>query len=574
MNNDPIATVRIDSAGFDNDYTGQGKAFVRIKLQDGKSVATVYEKNNAVSIFFEECFRHLTNKFSGDERRFTLREFVASRYALTPDAVDKEAVVRNVRLVHSGSFKVSLADVIKTPAQADNAACLHQDPAGFKRSLTAISINAQVGKLLSDANKRYAEKLSEQIPVPGNADAQKDPQVNHGSVKPLSPQHSPPQLNLLFNGLGVGFDTPGPGFGKLVCASPYTEQIMHASKSDLTMAAGLASGISHLAAHEDYKDIFPKDVIIQMAQASKCLVDELHRRAILDGLKSVENFFSGLKDGLPSESAFKFMPSNFEKVKAFFGDGNEVRDFVSKIEQEKGVINGSNIELVIEVFEALVAASEERLIPADLTPCPVLGIIYVKAEEFLAATTHAELFGEIPKLPQSLHPKFGLTDTRDGKDKQELADLTYDKRLRDELTERKKDTFIKSIESLSLTVQHRVRSLNAEIHLLSEALMAPVEEFQRYATGVSVPNLSTEDRREEFDHFSALSRLVSHVGELFGTIQEAKRVTKEDLASVNETLALIERLNRAPRTADVSWEQEPLIADFVSVVRSMLPPAS
>ena len=87
----PMSINRISEVNFEEGFTGNGKVFIEVQKQaDNSEKLVVYEANNALTAFFSNLFRIRS-------KTFTARECAANIQGGSPEKIDKEKLVQNIK---------------------------------------------------------------------------------------------------------------------------------------------------------------------------------------------------------------------------------------------------------------------------------------------------------------------------------------------------------------------------------------------------------------------------------------------------------------------------------------------
>ena len=157
----PIGNHRISEVNFEEGFTGNGKVFIEVQKQaDNSEKLVVYEANNALTAFFSNLFRIRS-------KTFTAREWAANLQGGTPEKIDKEKLVQNIKQAASKNWIESAPQILnklvadkKLDAPDDDVKnCIRDIPLG--KAACAIEIEASLRELqkrfLSGGNKSQSE---------------------------------------------------------------------------------------------------------------------------------------------------------------------------------------------------------------------------------------------------------------------------------------------------------------------------------------------------------------------------------------------------------------------------------
>lgn len=86
-----ILKSKISDIQFADDFTGNGKIFVEVSVEQGKEKMVVYEKSG-LSAFFTDVFRDRS-------KTFTLREWAHRKLGDLPETFDKERLTQNIKQI-------------------------------------------------------------------------------------------------------------------------------------------------------------------------------------------------------------------------------------------------------------------------------------------------------------------------------------------------------------------------------------------------------------------------------------------------------------------------------------------
>lgn len=87
----PASANRISEVNFEEGFTGSGKVFIEVQKQaDNSEKLVIYEANNVFTAFFLNYFRN-------PSKTFTAREWAANLQAATPEKIDKDKLIQNIK---------------------------------------------------------------------------------------------------------------------------------------------------------------------------------------------------------------------------------------------------------------------------------------------------------------------------------------------------------------------------------------------------------------------------------------------------------------------------------------------
>lgn len=159
----PMSINRISEVNFEEGFTGNGKVFIEVQKQaDNSEKLVVYEANNALTAFFLNYFRN-------PSKTFTAREWAANIQGGSPEKIDKEKLVQNIKQAASKNCIESAPEILnKLVAEKKLDApdtevknCIRDIPLG--KAACAIEIEASLKALQKKSMPSWVGKSNEAI---------------------------------------------------------------------------------------------------------------------------------------------------------------------------------------------------------------------------------------------------------------------------------------------------------------------------------------------------------------------------------------------------------------------------
>jgi hypothetical protein len=159
----PMSINRISEVNFEEGFTGNGKVFIEVQKQaDNSEKLVVYEANNALTAFFLNYFRN-------PSKTFTAREWAANIQGGSPEKIDKEKLVQNIKQAASKNCIESAPEILnKLVAEKKLDApdtevknCIRDIPLG--KAACAIEIEASLKALQKKSMSSWVGKSNEEI---------------------------------------------------------------------------------------------------------------------------------------------------------------------------------------------------------------------------------------------------------------------------------------------------------------------------------------------------------------------------------------------------------------------------
>jgi hypothetical protein len=159
----PMSINRISEVNFEEGFTGKGKVFIEVQKQaDNSEKLVIYEANNALTAFFSNLFRIRS-------KTFTAREWAANLQGGTPEKIDKDKLVQNIKQAASKNCIESAPEILnKLVAEKKLDApdtevknCIRDIPLG--KAACAIEIEASLKALQKKSMSSWVGKSNEEI---------------------------------------------------------------------------------------------------------------------------------------------------------------------------------------------------------------------------------------------------------------------------------------------------------------------------------------------------------------------------------------------------------------------------
>jgi hypothetical protein len=159
----PMSINRISEVNFEEGFTGNGKVFIEVQKQaDNSEKLVIYEANNALTAFFSNLFRIRS-------KTFTAREWAANIQGGSPEKIDKEKLVQNIKQAASKNCIESAPEILnKLVAEKKLDApdtevknCIRDIPLG--KAACAIEIEASLKALQKKSMSSWVGKSNEEI---------------------------------------------------------------------------------------------------------------------------------------------------------------------------------------------------------------------------------------------------------------------------------------------------------------------------------------------------------------------------------------------------------------------------
>jgi hypothetical protein len=159
----PMSINRISEVNFEEGFTGNGKVFIEVQKQaDNSEKLVIYEANNALTAFFSNYFRN-------PSKTFTAREWAANIQGGSPEKIDKEKLIQNIKQAASKNCIESAPEILnKLVAEKKLDApdtevknCIRDIPLG--KAACAIEIEASLKALQKKSMPSWVGKSNEEI---------------------------------------------------------------------------------------------------------------------------------------------------------------------------------------------------------------------------------------------------------------------------------------------------------------------------------------------------------------------------------------------------------------------------
>ena len=159
----PMSINRISEVNFEEGFTGNGKVFIEVQKQaDNSEKLVIYEANNALTAFFSNLFRIRS-------KTFTAREWAANIQGGSPEKIDREKLVQNIKQAASKNCIESAPEILnKLVAEKKLDApdtevknCIRDIPLG--KAACAIEIEASLRALQKKSMSSWVGKSNEEI---------------------------------------------------------------------------------------------------------------------------------------------------------------------------------------------------------------------------------------------------------------------------------------------------------------------------------------------------------------------------------------------------------------------------
>lgn len=159
----PMSINRISEVNFEEGFTGDGKVFIEVQKQaDNSEKLVIYEANNALTAFFSNLFRIRS-------KTFTAREWAANIQGGSPEKIDREKLVQNIKQAASKNCIESAPEILnKLVAEKKLDApdtevknCIRDIPLG--KAACAIEIEASLRALQKKSMSSWVGKSNEEI---------------------------------------------------------------------------------------------------------------------------------------------------------------------------------------------------------------------------------------------------------------------------------------------------------------------------------------------------------------------------------------------------------------------------
>jgi hypothetical protein len=159
----PMSINRISEVNFEEGFTGNGKVFIEVQKQaDNSEKLVIYEANNALTAFFSNLFRIRS-------KTFTAREWAANIQGGSPEKIDREKLVQNIKQAASKNCIESAPEILnKLVAEKKLDApdtevknCIRDIPLG--KAACAIEIEASLKALQKKSMSSWVGKSNEEI---------------------------------------------------------------------------------------------------------------------------------------------------------------------------------------------------------------------------------------------------------------------------------------------------------------------------------------------------------------------------------------------------------------------------
>jgi hypothetical protein len=159
----PMSINRISEVNFEEGFTGNGKVFIEVQKQaDNSEKLVIYEANNALTAFFSNLFRIRS-------KTFTAREWAANIQGGSPEKIDREKLVQNIKQAASKNCIESAPEILnKLVAEKKLDApdtevknCIRDIPLG--KAACAIEIEASLKALQKKSMPSWVGKSNEEI---------------------------------------------------------------------------------------------------------------------------------------------------------------------------------------------------------------------------------------------------------------------------------------------------------------------------------------------------------------------------------------------------------------------------
>jgi hypothetical protein len=159
----PMSINRISEVNFEEGFTGNGKVFIEVQKQaDNSEKLVIYEANNALTAFFSNLFRIRS-------KTFTAREWAANIQGGSPEKIDREKLLQNIKQAASKNCIESAPEILnKLVAEKKLDApdtevknCIRDIPLG--KAACAIEIEASLRALQKKSMSSWVGKSNEEI---------------------------------------------------------------------------------------------------------------------------------------------------------------------------------------------------------------------------------------------------------------------------------------------------------------------------------------------------------------------------------------------------------------------------
>jgi hypothetical protein len=159
----PMSINRISEVNFEEGFTGKGKVFIEVQKQaDNSEKLVIYEANNALTAFFSNLFRIRS-------KTFTAREWAANIQGGSPEKIDREKLLQNIKQAASKNCIESAPEILnKLVAEKKLDApdtevknCIRDIPLG--KAACAIEIEASLRALQKKSMSSWVGKSNEEI---------------------------------------------------------------------------------------------------------------------------------------------------------------------------------------------------------------------------------------------------------------------------------------------------------------------------------------------------------------------------------------------------------------------------
>jgi hypothetical protein len=159
----PMSINRISEVNFEEGFTGDGKVFIEVQKQaDNSEKLVIYEANNALTAFFSNLFRIRS-------KTFTAREWAANIQGGSPEKIDREKLLQNIKQAASKNCIESAPEILnKLVAEKKLDApdtevknCIRDIPLG--KAACAIEIEASLRALQKKSMSSWVGKSNEEI---------------------------------------------------------------------------------------------------------------------------------------------------------------------------------------------------------------------------------------------------------------------------------------------------------------------------------------------------------------------------------------------------------------------------
>jgi hypothetical protein len=159
----PMSINRISEVNFEEGFTGNGKVFIEVQKQaDNSEKLVIYEANNALTAFFSNLFRIRS-------KTFTAREWAANIQGGSPEKIDREKLLQNIKQAASKNCIESAPEILnKLVAEKKLDApdtevknCIRDIPLG--KAACAIEIEASLKALQKKSMPSWVGKSNEAI---------------------------------------------------------------------------------------------------------------------------------------------------------------------------------------------------------------------------------------------------------------------------------------------------------------------------------------------------------------------------------------------------------------------------